>query len=57
VRLLRAGEDLPFAVDDAGQLSITIPQLGHYEVILFEYEKSAPQPNTLGEVRSSSPTR
>jgi len=37
VRLLRAGRELDFSRDVNGVISVTVPQLNHYEIVLFEY--------------------
>ncbi|OHB66405.1 MAG: hypothetical protein A2Y77_04470 [Planctomycetes bacterium RBG_13_62_9] len=37
VRLLRAGSTLTFSPRQDGRVSITVPQLDHYEIALFEY--------------------
>ena len=38
VRLLKAQESLAFSQDAAGRVSLTVPELCGYEVILFEYK-------------------
>ena len=38
VRLLKDTQQLGFSVTKNGQVNVTIPELKHYEIVLFEYE-------------------
>jgi hypothetical protein len=38
VRLLKAKRNLDFKTGEDGRLHVQVPQLGHYEVVLFEYK-------------------
>jgi len=38
VRLLKAGCQLDFSTDSSGRISITVPRLNHYEIVLFDYK-------------------
>jgi hypothetical protein len=38
VRLLKADRGLDFRTTEDGRIHVQVPQLGHYEVVLFEYK-------------------
>ncbi len=38
VRLLKAGRELDFKTEADGRVHIKVPQLNHYEIVLFEYK-------------------
>ena len=54
VRLLHAGTELPLR-REGGRVTVTVPQLDHYEVVLFEYEPDRAQTQTLDQIRIRDP--
>jgi hypothetical protein len=38
VRLLKADSNLDFKTGKDGRINVQVPQLGHYEIVLFEYK-------------------
>jgi hypothetical protein len=50
VRLLRAGSTLAVTRERDDRISVIVPQLDHYEIVLFEYTSSAQGTSPAGDV-------